>query len=72
MGVRARDVLPTSEARAGRAEDAVRQGAEHAGLVLVHGALAALEDMAAGRILGEEELDRALAAAPAPTSRERR
>ena len=43
--------------------------AEHAGLVLVQGALEGLEDLAAGRILGEDELDRALAAAPAPKPR---
>lgn len=39
--------------------------AEHAGLVLVQGALEGLEDLAAGRILGEEELDQALALPPA-------
>lgn len=38
---------------------------EHAGLVLVQGALEGLEDLAAGRVLDEAELDRALAAAPA-------
>jgi PHD/YefM family antitoxin component YafN of YafNO toxin-antitoxin module len=43
--------------------------AEHAGLVLVQGALEGLEDLAAGRILSEEELDQALAASPAPKSR---
>lgn len=43
--------------------------AEHAGLVLVQGALEGLEDLAAGRILSEEELDEALGAAPAPKSR---
>ncbi len=42
--------------------------AEHAGLVLVQGALEGLEDLAAGRILSEEELDQALAAAPASKS----
>lgn len=41
--------------------------AEHAGLVLVQGALEGLEDIAAGRVLSETELDRALAAAPGPT-----
>jgi PHD/YefM family antitoxin component YafN of YafNO toxin-antitoxin module len=46
--------------------------AEHAGLVLVHGALEGLEDLAAGRILNEDELDRALATAPAPKSRKGR
>lgn len=35
--------------------------AEHAGLVLVQGALEGLEDLAAGRILSEQELDQALA-----------
>jgi PHD/YefM family antitoxin component YafN of YafNO toxin-antitoxin module len=35
--------------------------AEHAGLVLAQGALEGLEDLAAGRILSEEELDQALA-----------
>lgn len=39
--------------------------AEHAGLVLVQGALEGLEDLAAGRVLDEGELDRALALAPA-------
>jgi hypothetical protein len=39
--------------------------AEHAGLVLVQGALEGLEDLAAGRILSEEELDQALALPPA-------
>lgn len=39
--------------------------AEHAGLVLVQGALDGLEDLAAGRILSEEELDQVLALAPA-------
>ena len=39
--------------------------AEHAGLVLVQGALEGLEDLAAGRVLDEAELDRALSAAPA-------
>lgn len=43
--------------------------AEHAGLVLVQGALEGLEDLAAGRILSEEELDQALAAAQTPKSR---
>ena len=41
--------------------------AEHAGLVLVQGALAGLEDLAAGHVLEEAELDRALAPAPART-----
>lgn len=39
--------------------------AEHAGLVLVQGALEGLEDLAAGRILSEEEVDQALALPPA-------
>ena len=39
--------------------------AEHAGLVLLQGALEGLEDLAAGRILSEEELDQALALPPA-------
>lgn len=38
--------------------------AEHAGLVLVQGAIDGLEDLAAGRVLNEAELDRALAARP--------
>ena len=38
--------------------------AEHAGLVLVQGALEGLEDLAAGRIVSEEELDQALALPP--------
>jgi PHD/YefM family antitoxin component YafN of YafNO toxin-antitoxin module len=45
--------------------------AEHAGLVLVQAALEGLEDVAAGRVLDEAELDRALAAEPAPKSRSR-
>jgi PHD/YefM family antitoxin component YafN of YafNO toxin-antitoxin module len=40
--------------------------AEHAGLVLVQGALEGLEDLAAGRILSEKELDQAFAQPPAP------
>ncbi len=100
MGVRARDVVPISEARARLtelAEDVVGQGteklltkngasyvalvdarkldyyhaleAEHAGLVLVQAALEGLEDVAAGRVLDEDELVRALAPAkPAPGS----
>jgi PHD/YefM family antitoxin component YafN of YafNO toxin-antitoxin module len=36
--------------------------AEHAGLVLVQAALEGLEDLAAGRVLDEAELDRALSA----------
>lgn len=36
--------------------------AEHAGLVLVHAALEGLEDVAAGRILDEAEIDKELAA----------
>lgn len=39
--------------------------AEHAGLVLAQGALEGLEDLAAGRILSEQELDQALALPPA-------
>lgn len=38
--------------------------AQHAELVLVQGALEGLEDLAAGRVLDEAELDRALASAP--------
>ena len=38
--------------------------AEHAGLVLVQGALEGLEDLAAGRVLDEAEIDRALATVP--------
>ena len=46
--------------------------AEHAGLVLVQAALEGLEDVAAGEVLDEAELDRALAAAErAPRSRSR-
>ena len=41
--------------------------AEHAGLVLVQGALEGLEDLAAGRVLDEAEIDRALANAPVRT-----
>lgn len=41
--------------------------AEHAGLVLVQGALNGLEDLAAGRVLNEAKLDRTLSAAPART-----
>lgn len=37
---------------------------EHAGLVLVQAALEGLEDLAAGHVLTEAELDRALSAAP--------
>jgi len=95
MSLRARDVVPISEARARLtelAEDVVAQGTEklltkngasyvalvdarkldyyhaleveHAGLVLVQGALEGLEDFAAGRVLDEAELDRTLATAP--------
>jgi len=39
--------------------------AEHAGLVLVQAAMEGLEDLAAGCVLDEGELDRALAVAPA-------
>lgn len=45
---------------------------EHAGLVLLQGALEGLEDLAAGRILDEEAMDKALAAVPAPKRRNRR
>jgi len=38
--------------------------AEHAGLVLVQGALEGLEDLTAGRVLDEAEIDRALATVP--------
>lgn len=103
MGLRARDVVPISEARTRLtelAEDVVGHGheklltkdgasyvalvdarkldyyhaleAEHASLVLLHGALEGLEDVAAGRVLDEAELDQALslatASAPASTS----
>lgn len=95
MVVRAKDVVPISEARARLtelAEDVVGQGAEklltkngasyvalvdarkldyyhaleaeHAGLVLVHGALEGLEDLAAGRGVDEAALDKALEPAP--------
>ena len=37
---------------------------EHAGLVLVQAALEGLEDLAAGRLLDESALDRALSPAP--------
>lgn len=40
---------------------------EHAGLVLVQGAIEGLEDLAAGRVLHKAELDRALSAAPTRT-----
>jgi hypothetical protein len=100
VGLRAKDVVPISEARARLtelAEDVVGQGteklltkngasyvalvddrkldyyhaleAEHAGLVLVQGALDGLEDLAAGRVLDEAELDRALSAPPARSRR---
>lgn len=39
--------------------------AEHAGLVLVQGALEGLEDLAAGRVLNEAELDQAISATSA-------
>jgi len=38
---------------------------EHAGLVLAQGAIEGLEDLAAGRVLDEADLDRALSATPA-------
>lgn len=38
--------------------------AEHAGLVLVQGALEGLEDLATGRLLGEAEVDEALSRSP--------
>ncbi|AKJ28563.1 type II toxin-antitoxin system Phd/YefM family antitoxin [Caldimonas brevitalea] len=38
--------------------------AEHAGLLLVQAALEGLEDAAAGKVLDEAELDRALTALP--------
>ena len=38
--------------------------AEHTGSLLVHSALEGLEDLAAGRVRDEAELDRALAASP--------
>ncbi|MBA5689405.1 type II toxin-antitoxin system Phd/YefM family antitoxin [Rugamonas apoptosis] len=38
--------------------------AEHAGLVLVQGALEGLEDLAAGRVLDEAELDQILSVQP--------
>ena len=43
--------------------------AEHAGLVLVQSALEGLEDLAAGRVLSEAELDRALSITPARSRR---
>lgn len=46
--------------------------AEHAGLVLVQGALEGLEDLAACRILSEAELDQALTAAPSSKPRKSR
>jgi PHD/YefM family antitoxin component YafN of YafNO toxin-antitoxin module len=46
--------------------------AEHAGLVLVQGALEGLEDLAAGRILSEDELDQALELPPARKSKQTR
>ena len=46
--------------------------AEHAGLVLLQGALEGLEDLAAGRTLDEAELDHALSSGQArPKSRKR-
>jgi PHD/YefM family antitoxin component YafN of YafNO toxin-antitoxin module len=94
--LRARDVVPISEARARLtelAEDVVGHGSEklltkngasyvalvdarkldyyhaleeeHAGLVLLRGVLEGLEDVAAGRVLEEVELDRILSEAPA-------
>jgi len=94
MTLRAKDVVPISEARSRLtelAEDVVGHGneklltkngasyvalvdarkldyyhaleAEHAGLVLVQGALEGLEDLAAGRMLDEAELDEALSIA---------
>lgn len=45
--------------------------AEHAGLVLVQAALEGLEDLAAGHVLDETELDLALAPAPAVRSRKK-
>jgi PHD/YefM family antitoxin component YafN of YafNO toxin-antitoxin module len=44
--------------------------AEHAGLVLAQAAVEGLEDLAAGRVVDEAKLDRALSLAPArPRSR---
>ena len=103
MGVRARDVVPISEARARLtelAEEVVGQGteklltkngaswvalvdarkldyyhaleAEHAGLVLAQAALDGLDDLAAGRVLDEAELDQALRPGPASAAQRRR
>lgn len=44
--------------------------AEHAGLVLVQSAIEGLEDLAAGRVLDETALDRALSGSP-PRRRKR-
>ncbi len=38
---------------------------EHAGLVLVQAAIEGLEDLAAGRVMDEDALDKSLSAAPA-------
>jgi hypothetical protein len=56
MSLRTSEAMPISEVDL----------AEHAGLVLVEGALEGLEDAAAGRVLDEADLDRILADAPAP------
>lgn len=102
MSVRARDVVPISEARARLtelAEDVVGRGseklltkngasyvalvdarkldyyhaleAEHAGLVLVQAALEGLDDLAAGRVLDDAELEQALSPAARPRSRKK-
>ena len=57
MSLRARDGMPSSEAQAGFS----KLGAEHAQWVLAQAAIEGLEDLAAGRMLDEAELDEALA-----------
>lgn len=61
----------TAPADGGDPDADLELDAEHALLVLVQGALEGLEDMARGRVLGEDELDHAATAAPALTSRHR-
>jgi hypothetical protein len=60
MSLRTSDVAPISET-----PDRLTELAEHAGLVLVQGAIDGLEDVAVGRVLDEGELDKALADVPA-------
>lgn len=70
MSLRASDAVPSSEARDRLlevAEDEARKldyydahESEHAGPVLVQSALEGLEDVAAGRVLDEAELDQLL------------